>query len=147
MLALLVLLFALGGCGQLDRDNPVDPRVSPAAELRQQLIGSWSREDGEKNEVYTFKGDNRVELFDYSSPDGGLADRNASFPQTLVLVYSGTFRLLGDQLYLNFSQVQSNDPAGAEPALPDEERQVELNIRLNQLILKERDGSRVYFRL
>ncbi|SVE61852.1 uncharacterized protein METZ01_LOCUS514706, partial [marine metagenome] len=54
MRTLHVILLASGlglaACGNLDRDNPMDPTVSSGLQLRDQLIGSWSRGDGEKNE-------------------------------------------------------------------------------------------------
>ena len=50
--------------------DPVDPVVSGGQSLRDQLLGAWSRADDEKNEIYTFAADGRIEVRDFSSPLG-----------------------------------------------------------------------------
>ncbi|MFH1571781.1 MAG: hypothetical protein ABIL09_27575, partial [Gemmatimonadota bacterium] len=95
---LLNLACLVAACSDLARDNPVDPRVNGGLTLRQQLVGTWSRDEAQANELFTFKSDGRVELKSYSSPSGGAVDRNATFPQTRVRIYEGTFTLVGDQL-------------------------------------------------
>jgi hypothetical protein len=108
-------------------------------------VGTWSRADAESNQVYTFKEDGRVELRDYTSPNGGAIDRNASFPQVLVLSFTGTYILVGDILRINFTAVQTNDPAGQTPSLRD--KQVNIRISGNTLTMEERDGDRLYTRI
>ena len=104
-------------------------------------MGTWSRADGESNQVYTFKEDGRVELRDYTSPDGGTIDRNASYPQTLVLSFTGTYILVGDILRINFTAVQTNNPAGQTPSVRD--KQVNIRISGNTLTMEERDANRI----
>jgi hypothetical protein len=146
-MALVLALGALGmGCGELERSNPYDTtRSGGIVDLREELVGAWSREDVEKNEVYAFKADGRVELRDFSSPGGGPVDRNASYPQTLVLSFTGTYVLVGDLLRITFTDVQSNDPSGSKPLLRD--KVVNILIQGNRLTMKEADGERVYARL
>ena len=139
----VAVMLAAAACGDLARDNPVDPAVNGGLTLRDQLLGSWSRDDAEKNEVYTFKVDGRVELRDYTSPSGGAVDRNATFPTTRVRVFQGTFRLVGNLLTVFFTQAQSNDPA--DPVqVPAFEKVLEIGIRRNTLTFTESDGKRFY---
>lgn len=146
-----IALLILAGCGSFERSNPCDsanPASGEECNPTELLIGTWSREDAEKNEVYTFKRDGSVELSDYSSPDGGAVDRNASFPQTLVIRYIGTYSLVGGNLLrISFAEVQINDPEEVPPSLPPTDKVVEVVIERDALILKERDGDRVYTRI
>ena len=141
------LVMSLVACGGPVRDNPLDPRVSRTIDLQEALVGSWGRDDAEKNEVYTFKVGGRVELRDFSSASGGAVDRNASFPQTLVITFAGTYELTGSVLRLSFTQAESNDPAGRVPSLPGGDRQVVVGIRHDVLTIQEADGVRQYTRL
>lgn len=144
--ALAAVALTILACGDLARDNPADPAVSGGLSLQDQLLGRWSRDDAEKNEIYTFSADRRVELRDYTSPSGGTVDRNATFPTTRVRVYEGTFRLGGDLLSLSFTRAQSNDAADAVQ-VPATVRVVEISIRRNTLTFAESDGRRFYNRL
>lgn len=148
LLAGFFLCLYLAACGNFERENECDPKTSLSSsfcDIESLIIGTWSRADGEKNQVYTFKEDGRVELRDYTSPDGGAIDRNASYPQTLVLSFTGTYILVGDILRINFTAVQTNDPAGQTPSLGPKE--VNVRIRGNTLTMEERDGDRIYARL
>jgi len=146
-LAIVALAVASSGCGEFERGNPFDPASGQEINTGELLIGSWSREDAEKNEVYTFKRNGSIELRDYSSPSGGEVDRNASFPQTLVISYSGTYTVVGNLLRISYSQAQVNDPGGQPPPLPPSDKVMSIVISSDQLILEERDGDRVYERL
>jgi len=141
------LCFCLTACGNFERKNPYDPQGGGITDFGALLVGTWSRIDAEKNQVYTFKeeDDGRVELRDYSAPDGGIVDRNASYPQTLVLSFTGTYVLVGDILRINFTAVQTNDPAGQTPSLGN--KQVNIRINGNTLTLVELDGDRLYVRI
>jgi hypothetical protein len=139
-----MLCCCLLACGNFERTHPYDPRGGGVTDLTALLVGTWSRDDAEKNQVYTFKEDGRVELRDYSAPAGGVVDRNGSFPQTLVLSFAGTYYLVGNQLRINFTSVQSNDPAGQLPSLRD--KLVNIKIAGNVLTMEERDGDREYKR-
>ncbi len=141
----LVLGLYLAACGNFERDNPYDPKGGGITDFTALLVGTWSRVDAEKNQVYTFKEDGRVELRDYTSAGGGAIDRNASYPQTLVLSFTGTYILVGDLLRINFTAVQTNNPAGQAPSLRD--KQVNIRIRGNALTLAELDGDRLYTRI
>ena len=139
--------LALTGCGNLERTNPVDPEVTGGGTLREQLVGSWSRDDGEQNEIYVFRADNGVQLRQFfSGPDGGEVDRNARFPQTLVHLFSGTYILVVDVLTISFTAAQSNDSNDPiEP--PFTNKVVEISIRGRTLTLNEPGGKRLYTRL
>ena len=141
----LALCLYLVACGNFERKNPYDPQGGGITDFNALLVGTWSRADGESNQVYTFKEDGRVELRDYTSPDGGTIDRNASFPQTLVLSFTGTYILVGDILRINFTAVQTNNPAGQTPSVRD--KQVNIRISGNTLTMEERDGDRLYTRI
>ena len=147
-ITMLSALFALAGtgCGDLKRANPVDPIVSGGLTLKDQLEGSWSRDDGEKNEVYTFREDNSVELRDYSSPSGAPIDRNASFPATRVRVFEGTYSLVGNGLTIIFTRAGSNDP-NETVSVPPAESRPEISIKRNTLTLTESEVRRFYSRL
>jgi hypothetical protein len=128
-----------------ERSNAYDPKGGGITDFNALLVGTWSRADAESNQVYTFKEDGRVELRDYTSPDGGTIDRNASYPQTLVLSFTGTYILVGDILRINFTAVQTNNPAGQTPSVRD--KQVNIRISGNTLTMEERDGDRLYTRI
>jgi hypothetical protein len=139
----LALVLGVSACGDLSRDNPVDPVVSGGQTLRDQLLGAWSRIDEEKNEIYTFTGDGRIELRDFSNPTGGLIDRNSNFPQTRVRLFSGTYTLVGNLLTIFFTQAQSNEPNDVTQ-VPSAQKVVEISIRRATLTFVESDGTRFY---
>ncbi len=140
---LLALILGANACGDLTRDNPVDPVVNGGQTLRDQLLGAWSRIDDEKNEIYSFTTDGRIELRDFSSPTGGTVDRNATYPQTRVRVFAGTYTLVGNLLTIFFTQAQSNDPDDATK-VPSAQKIVEIGIRRATLTFVESDGTRFY---
>jgi len=146
-LILVLALAAAAGfaCGEVARDNPMDPSVSGGLTLRDQLIGSWSREEAQANEVYTFKVDGRAERKIYSSPSGGEVDRNAPYPATRVRVYEGTFGLEGSLLKISFTRASSNDP-GDSVSPPSTLQQVTITISRNTLTLNEAGGKVHYTR-
>lgn len=145
---ILALAFAAAAgfaCGELERDNPMDPSVSGGLTLRGQLIGTWSREEAQANELYTFKVDGRAELKSYSSPSGGEVDRNAAFPATRVRVYEGTFRLVANQLDIFFTKASSNDPSDSVSP-PADRRNLLITISRNTLTFDEAGGKVFYTR-
>ena len=148
-----LLCALLLGCGVPERDNPLDPESGQEVDSAELLIGTWSRVDAEKNEVYTFKPNGACELRDYSpGPESAAADlsevdRNAPFPQTLEIVFSGNYLLRGNLLSLSFTSVATNDPGGSQPSLPPQDKLVPLVVGGDQLILEERDGDRLYTRI
>jgi hypothetical protein len=144
-MAMTVLVIVASGCGDFERGNH-DPASGHELKIGELLIGSWSREDAEKNEVYTFKPNGSIELRDYTS-DGEEVDRNASFPQTLVISYSGTYTVVGNLLRISYTRVQVNNPAGNPPPLPPTGKVISIVVSNDQLTLEERDGDRVYERM
>jgi len=140
ILALSLLWFA--GCGNVKRENPLDGDVT----LRDQLIGSWSRDELPANEIYLFRVDGSVELKSYSSPSGGTVDRNQSFPTTRVRVFAGTYTLVGNLLTLFYTRAQSNDPAD-EVQVPSGNTTVEIAIQRSTLTMTLTDGKVFYARL
>ena len=108
--------------------------------LAEQLIGSWSLDEGDENVVYFFKINGGVELRSYLAPEGGVVDRNAAFPQTRVIPFTGTYRLEGRTLTLSFTSAQSNDPDEI-PLLPQNDEVVRTSIARDTLTL-EGDGRR-----
>ena len=142
--ALIALLPLLVACDDLKRDNPYDPQGGNITDLRSLLVGTWSRDDAEKNQIYTFKVDGRAELRDYSAPDGGAVDRNGTYPQTLVISFTGTYAMVGDLLRITFTKVQTND-LGDTPLLRD--KVVNISIANDELTMEELDGDRVYARI
>jgi len=143
LLAALAVAIAAMACGELERDNPMDPAVNGGLTLRDQLIGSWSRIEMLANEVYTFKVDGRAQLQSYSSPSGGEIDRNAAFPATRVRVYEGTFSLVGNQLEISFTKASSNDPDD-QVSPPATRKQVTISISRNTLTFDE-PGGKVHY--
>ena len=145
LISLWTMSCLLLSCGNFERSNPFDPTVEGSiTDLNAVLVGTWSRADVEKNQVYTFKEDGRVEIRDYSAPGGGDINRNGSYPETLVLSFSGTYILVGDRLRISFTSVMTNDPSGLVPSLRD--KVVPIAILGNVLIMKEVDGNREYMR-
>jgi hypothetical protein len=142
---LILLLPLLLACGNVKRTNSYDPRGGGITDLRSLLVGTWSRDDAEKNQIYTFKEDGRAELRDFSAPKGGAIDRNGAYPQTLVFSFSGTYAIVGDLLRITFTDVQTNDPGGETPILRD--KVVNIAIKGDELTLEEPDGDRVYARI
>ena len=145
--ALILAGLALAGCGDLERDNSMDPQ-SPdfIGDLGEALRGEWSLETSAKNQVYTFKSDNSVLLYNYSSPSGGPVDRNASYPDMLLIRYSGTYRVDGNLLRITFTAALSNEPGAAPPSLPPSGLRAEISIRGNTLTMKDSSGERAYTR-
>lgn len=145
LLCFVVVTMAVmvSACGDLKRDNPVDPIVSGGLTLREQLLGSWSRIEAGANEIYTFTADGRVELRQFSSPSGGQVDRNAPFPTTRQRLFAGTYTLVGNLLTVFFTQAQSNDPADVVQ-VPSASKRVEIGIRRATLTFVESDGTRFY---
>ena len=95
LISLWTMCCLLLACGNFERSNPFDATVEGSiTDLNALLVGTWSRADVEKNQVYTFKEDGRVELRDYSAPGEGEIDRNGSYPETLVFSFSGTYVLV-----------------------------------------------------
>mgnify|MGYP001338399866 CR=1 FL=1 len=134
----LLLLF----CGDLARNNLLDPAVPGFVPLKDLLVGTWSLDNGRENQVYFFEGDGRVELRDYSSPTGGAIDRNASYPQTLVIGFTGTYTLTGNVLRLSFTDSFWNNTNGQPPRPPTDSKLVEVQIQGRILSLKDIDGER-----
>ncbi|HIG54208.1 MAG TPA: hypothetical protein EYG11_20290 [Candidatus Latescibacteria bacterium] len=142
---LILLLPLLLACGNVKRTNSYDPSGGGITDLRSLLVGTWSRDDAEKNQIYTFKEDGRAELRDFSTLEGGAIDRNGAYPQTLVFSFSGTYAMVGDLLRITFTGVQTNDPGGETPLLRD--KVVNIRIQGDKLTLEEPDGDRVYARI
>lgn len=139
-IVLMALTLAVTSCGDLSRNNPVDSVVSGGQTLLDQLLGLWSRIEGDKNEIYTFTADGRVELRDFTSPSGGTVDRNATFPTTRVRIFTGTYTLVGNLLTMFFTQAQSNDPDDVV-RVPSTQKVVEISIRRDTLTFHESDGN------
>lgn len=145
---LALLAFAgLATCGDIERDNPFDPNSGGEAFLRQQIIGEWERDVDGENQVYIFKSDGGVEWRSYSSPAGGIVDRNAPFPQTRVITFLGTWTLEGKTLALRFTTPLTNDPEAPPPSLPTGDLLVEAEVRRDFLTLRDQDGARQFSRL
>jgi len=142
--AATVLFLAVwsAGCGDLGRDNPFDP-AGGIAEVREQLGGDWSHESADRNEVYVFKTNSAVELWDYSSTDGDPVNRDASWPDTRVRVFTGTYEVTGKLLGMSFTTVQSNDP-NDDVAVPPTRISVEISIKKDTLTF-DKAGGRVYY--
>ena len=144
--ALAVGLLWMSGCGDLKRENPLDPGVNGGVTLREQLVGSWSRDEAAANEIFIFKVDGSVERRSYSSPAGGAVDRNQSFPTTRVRIFAGTYTLVGNLMTLFYTRAQSNDPAD-NLQLPSGDTVVEIAIQRSTLTMTLTDGKLFYARL
>ena len=142
--AATVLLLAVWsvGCGELGRDNPFDPAGGVAA-LREQLVGRWSHESPDRNEIYIFKANAGVELWDFSSPDDDPVDRAAAWPDVRVRIFRGTFRVTGKLLEVSFVEAQSNDPTD-DVSVPPTTITVEITIKKDTLTF-DKAGGRVYY--
>lgn len=146
MIRLVLLLMALlTGCGGLERDNPLDENSPRYVELSQLLIGSWGRNDQERNEVYFFKDDGAVQLLDftcYQRGPGDPVDRTTAPPCHTLF---GNYSLDGNQLRLSFTEVHTLP--GQEPIpLPRTDKVAQISIRRETLIMVEEDGTRSYTR-
>lgn len=143
----IITLFAFvgSGCGDLQRENPADPQVSGGLHLHEQLIGYWSLDEGDVNQVYFFKNNGGVELHSYTSLEGSVVDRNAPFPQTSVSIFAGTYLLAGRTLTLSFTSVTSNDP-DTIPLLPRDAEVVRISIARNTLTMEGEGAKRSYLR-
>ena len=141
--ASLFLALLLVGCGDLERDNCRDPHSPCSTDLPQLLIGSWGRNDQERNEVLIFKDDGSVQLLDYTCYQrgpGDVIDRQASPPCHTLF---GSYSLNGDELLLHFNEVY-NLP-GYEPiSLPRTDQVSRISIRHETLTMVAEDGSRSY---
>jgi hypothetical protein len=147
MIRLALLLMALlTGCGRLDRDNPLDPHSPRFVDLDQLLIGSWGRNDQERNEVYFFKDDGAVQLLDFTCHQTGPSDpvdRTATPPCHTLF---GNYFLDGDQLRLSFTEVHTLP--GQDPvSLPRTDKLAQISIRRETLTMVEENGTRSYTRL
>ena len=144
---LAVGLLWMSGCGDLKRENPLDPGLNGGLTLREQLVGSWSRSDeAAANEILIFKVDGSVERRSYSSPAGGAVDRNQSFPTTRVRIFAGTYTLVGNLMTLFYTRAQSNDPAD-NLQLPSGDTVIAIAIQRSTLTLTLTDGKLFYARL
>lgn len=144
--ALLLSIVLLTGCSDLERDNPLDLRSSHFVDLPQLLIGSWARNDQERNEVFFFKVDGAFQLLDftcYQRSPGDQVDYNTVIP---CYTFSGIYSLAGDQLDLFFQRVDPK-PDQAPVPLPRTDKLARISIRRQTLTLVEEDGTRSYTRL
>jgi hypothetical protein len=140
-----IISLQLIACGSVNRKNPNDPYNSNIAGLANSLIGTWSRDDADGNQVYTFKTDGSVLLRDYTGNDGSIVDRNAIFPTTLVYSFSGTYQLDGSLLHINFATVYSNNPDAQIPTL----RSKTVNVRIADdklTVIDQIDGEKIFRR-
>ena len=145
---LLALAIASIGCGSFDRDNPLDPESGDyVGDLETAIVGTWSMESGAENQVYVFKSDGSVDLVDYSSPTGGAIDRTASFPETRVSRFSGTYTLGGNLLRITFTSSLTNEPGAEDPTLPPAGKVSEVRITRNSLILTDATGERTFAKI
>ena len=118
-IGLMGMLFA--GCGDLERDNPMDPNApNHIGPLKDAIIGLWSLENEQENRVYQFSLNGSVSLTDYSNPGGGEVDRNGIYPQTLVIRFSGTYTLVGTLLNISFTESFTNTTEVESPPVPSE---------------------------
>lgn len=144
--ALLLSMVLLAGCGGLERDNPLDPSSSSFVDLPRLLVGSWARNDQERNEVYFFKEDGAMQLLDftcYQRGPGDTVDRQTTPPCHTLF---GNYFLDGDQLRLSFNEIHTLP--GQEPVpLPRTDKVAQISIRRETLTLIEADGTRSYTRL
>ena len=142
---IILLSPFLVACGNFERTGQHDPLGGGITDLKLLLVGTWSRDDAEKSQIYVFKEDGRAELRDYTAPDGGAVDRNGAYPQTLVFSFTGTYQIVGDLMRITFTDVQTNEPGGEKPLFRD--KVVNIEIVGDELTMKEADGDRVYARI
>lgn len=142
----LLLVAALAGCGDLERDNSLDPHSPQFVDLPQLLIGRWERNDQEANEIYVFKNDTSVQLLDYTcyqSGPGDPVDRSTNPPCHTLF---GNYFLNGDELRISFNDVATL-PGQPPISLPRTDKVVKISIKRDVLTLDEADGKRFYTRL
>ena len=145
---LLALALALAGCSTFDRDNPLDPKSGEfVGDLETALVGTWSMETGSENQVYVFKSDGSVDLVDYSSPSGGDVDRKASYPDTRISRFSGTYTLGGNLMRITFTSSLTNEPGAEDPTLPPSGKVSEVRITRTSLILIDSTGERTFIKI
>ena len=139
-IGLMGMLFA--GCGDLERDNPLDPNAqNHIGPLKDAIIGIWSLENEQENRVYQFSLNGSVSLTDYSNPEGGEVDRNGTYPQTLVIRFSGTYILGGTLLNISFTESFTNTTEVESPPVPADPFIFEIIPRgSNTLEFKDRVG-------
>ena len=140
-------LLLYSGCGNFDRNNPVDPFVTGGASLGEQLIGTWTRTSGSQAQDYVFsseQGGMGVVRVDYSAVTAGAeVNRLGSWPTTRVHTFQGIYEFVGDQLTMTFSDAHSNDPAESLTP-PPVSQVVKITIQRNTLIMEEA-GSKLFF--
>ena len=147
-IGLMGMLFA--GCGDLERDNQFDPKAdNRIGDLQDAIIGRWSLENEQENRVYHFAPNGNVSLTDYSNPGGGEVDRNGTYPQTLVIRFSGTYTLVGTLLNISFTDSFTNTTDVESPTVPSEPLIFEIVPRGSKTLeFKDRAGvSTTYNRL
>ena len=137
-------LLLLAGCSGLDRDNPLDPGSPRFVDLAQLLIGSWGRNDQERNEIYIFKVDGTMQLLDFTCHQSGLGDPVDSDTAPPCYTLIGTYTLDGNELRLHFEEVY-NLPGQDAISLPRTDRVVQISIKRNTLtILAGEEPARSY---
>lgn len=136
----------LSGCGGLDRDSPVDPFVTGGASLREQLIGTWSRQSGTQAQDFLFSVGQGVVRVDYTAVGGGTADRLGSWPSVRVHTFQGIYELVGTQLTMTFNDANSNDPS-ENLTPPAASQAVDITIRRNTLTTEEAGSTLQFVRL
>ena len=141
-------LFTGIGCGNFDRNNPVDPFVNGGASLSEQLIGTWSREDGSQAQDYLFSQGQGVTRVDYAAVTTGAAvDRLGAWPGMRVHTFQGIFELRnGNELVMTFSSAHSNDPAESLTP-PPVSQVVTISISRNTLTTVEAGSTLLFVRL
>ena len=97
--------------------------------------------------MYVFKSDGSVDLVDYSSPSGGSVDRTASYPQTKISRFFGTYSLGGNLLRITFTSSLTNEPGADDPTLPPSGKVSEIRITATSLILSDSTGERTFKRI
>ena len=148
--AIVLVGMLLAGCGDLKRDNPLDPNAdNHIGDLQDAIIGIWSLENEQENRVYQFALNGNVSLTDYSNPGGGEVDRNGIYPQTLVIRFTGTYILVGTLLNISFTDSFTNTTDVESPTVPSEPLIFEIVPRgSNTLEFKDKAGvSTTYNRL
>lgn len=146
VLIVALLGFALAGCGVPERDNLLDP-INANAGAAQLLLGTWTREDAEANEVYTFREGGGVQYHSYRSRVVGPVQRSAGPDTTEVLSFTGTYALVGNRLRVSYTQSQTNQLNDPPPALPLTDLVIDVLVGARELELVARDGTRVYTRM
>jgi len=110
--------------------------------LREQLVGRWNHEGTDRNEIYIFKTNSGVELWDFSSPDEDPVDRSAAWPDVRVRIFRGSYRITGEFLEISFVEAQSNDPD--DVSVPPSMISVEITIQENTLTF-DTPGGKVHY--